>query len=110
MKKNISLLLIICMILTMLTGCKAAVSPTTTEATNLEQKNEAVTFVDGLGKSVTLKKNPQRVVCLYTSYLDVWDLAGEIVRHGRTICLVVGVHFMAEVRAPNIKGDAEKLG
>jgi iron complex transport system substrate-binding protein len=64
------------MIATILTGCKAAVSPTTTGSTNLEPKNESVTIEDGLGKTVTLKKNPQRVVCLYTSYLDVWDLAG----------------------------------
>lgn len=76
MKKNISLLLIICMIFSLMTGCKAAVSPTTTESTNIEAKNESVAFEDGLGKMVTLNKNPQRVVCLYTSYLDVWDLAG----------------------------------
>lgn len=37
---------------------------------------EIVTFIDGRGEEVNLKKNPQRVVCLFNSYLEIWDKAG----------------------------------
>nr|WP_303740638.1 ABC transporter substrate-binding protein [Lutispora saccharofermentans] len=37
---------------------------------------DSVTFIDGRDKEVTLKKHPQRVVCLFTSYLEIWDKAG----------------------------------
>lgn len=36
----------------------------------------AVTFVDAAGQTVTLKKNPQRVVGLYNSYIGLWAQAG----------------------------------
>ncbi|MDF2533749.1 MAG: transporter substrate-binding protein, partial [Clostridia bacterium] len=48
----------------------------TTEPVKKEEKSDTVTFTDNLGKTITIKKNPQRVVCLHTSYLDLWDLAG----------------------------------
>ncbi|SCG82160.1 Fe(3+)-citrate-binding protein yfmC Ferric-citrate-binding protein [Proteiniborus sp. DW1] len=35
-----------------------------------------VVFTDARGEEVTIKKNPQRVVCLYNSYLDIWDSCG----------------------------------
>ncbi len=76
MKKIIALIMILCMVLTMLTACNKAESPAAAEPTKLEAESDTVTVVDGLGKTVTLKKNPQRVVCLYTSFLDLWDLAG----------------------------------
>jgi iron complex transport system substrate-binding protein len=47
-----------------------------TEPAKPEEKPNTVTFVDSLGKTITMNKNPQRVVCLHTSYLDLWDLAG----------------------------------
>ncbi|MEA4960061.1 ABC transporter substrate-binding protein [Lutispora sp.] len=37
---------------------------------------DSVTFTDGRDQEVTLKKHPQRVVCLFTSYLEIWDKAG----------------------------------
>lgn len=46
------------------------------EPAKTEENKDSITFVDSLGKTVTLKKNPQRVVCLYTSYLDLWDMSG----------------------------------
>lgn len=76
MKKIITLILVICMITAMFTGCKVADVPTTAEPNNSVSESGSVTVVDGFGKTITLKKNPQRVICLYTSYLDVWDLAG----------------------------------
>jgi len=33
---------------------------------------ETVSFVDGRGEKVTLDKNPERVVVLFNSYLDLW--------------------------------------
>ncbi len=35
-----------------------------------------VVFTDARGKKVTIKKNPQRVVCLHNSFLDIWDSCG----------------------------------
>jgi iron complex transport system substrate-binding protein len=64
------------MIVTILTGCQAAGNETAAVPEAVESESGEITIVDGLGKTVTLKKNPQRVICLYTSYLDVWDLAG----------------------------------
>lgn len=55
---------------------KTAEPATTEEPVKVEEKIDTVTFIDNLGKTMTMKKNPQRVVCLYTSYLDLWDLAG----------------------------------
>jgi iron complex transport system substrate-binding protein len=76
LKKIITLIMIFCMVLTMITGCNKAESPTAAEAAKLESASDTITFIDGLEKTVTIKKNPQRVVCLYTSFLDLWDLAG----------------------------------
>lgn len=38
--------------------------------------DDNVSFTDGRGKKLTLKKNPERVVCLFNSYLEIWDSAG----------------------------------
>ncbi len=38
--------------------------------------DDSVSFTDGRGEKVTLKKNPERVVCLFNSYLEIWDSAG----------------------------------
>ena len=40
-----------------------------------EPDSSAVTFVDDLGRTVTVK-NPQRVACLLGSFAEVWQLAG----------------------------------
>ncbi|MBP1926159.1 iron complex transport system substrate-binding protein [Sedimentibacter acidaminivorans] len=42
--------------------------------------DEDVTFEDYTGEMVTIKKNPERVVCLYNSYLDIYySCGGEVV-------------------------------
>ena len=46
---------------------------------NIKINEEVVTFTDASGDEVTIKKNPQRVVCLYNSYLDIWDSCGGTV-------------------------------
>ncbi len=38
--------------------------------------DSTVTFVDATGESVTLNKNPKRVVGLYNSYINLWYQAG----------------------------------
>ena len=40
-----------------------------------EPDSSAVTFVDDLGRTITVK-NPQRVACLLGSFAQVWQLAG----------------------------------
>ncbi|MGB4439632.1 MAG: ABC transporter substrate-binding protein [Sedimentibacter sp.] len=46
---------------------------------NIIVNEEDVAFTDGRGEQVTIKKNPQKVVCLYNSYLDIWDNCGGTV-------------------------------
>lgn len=33
---------------------------------------DSITFIDGRDEEVTIKKNPERVVILFNSYLDIW--------------------------------------
>ena len=65
MKKLISVLLIA----PLLCGCAAEAEPSAAESA------DAVTFVDDLGRTVTVS-NPQRVACLLGSFAEVWQLAG----------------------------------
>ena len=46
---------------------------------NVKVNDSDVTFTDDRGQEVTIKKNPKRVVCLYNSYLDIWDKCGGTV-------------------------------
>ena len=40
----------------------------------------AVTFTDGLGRTVTAPKNPQKTVILYTSFTTLWyEAGGEVI-------------------------------
>ncbi|WP_192930102.1 ABC transporter substrate-binding protein [Alkaliphilus pronyensis] len=39
-------------------------------------EDESVTFVDALDQEVTIQKKPERVICLFNSYLDLWYLSG----------------------------------
>ena len=40
---------------------------------------DTVSFVDGRNKEVTIKKNPERVIALFDSYLEVWCKSGGTV-------------------------------
>lgn len=106
--KFLALLIIALMLITLITGCSkdnsSEVTPETsapsTEASNKEENNvsetstnneavseygvtindEDVTFEDYTGERVSIKKNPERVVCLYNSYLDIYySCGGEVV-------------------------------
>ncbi len=76
MKKAIILMIIFCTAVVLFTGCGKVENPPAAAPESLEASEDAITVVDALGKTVVLKKNPQRVVCLYTSYVDLWDLSG----------------------------------
>ena len=41
-----------------------------------EAKLESVTFTDSNGKEQTIKCNPERVVCVYESFVDLWASSG----------------------------------
>ena len=41
-----------------------------------EVGSDSLTFTDDLGRSVTVKKSPERVAALIGSFADVWQLAG----------------------------------
>ncbi len=88
-KKILSLVLIFVLIITTLTACKTKevdepVVKTDDTSQPLEAKEDikeeygititdkTVSFIDGRGEEVTLNKNPERVVVLFNSYLDIW--------------------------------------
>lgn len=93
----LSLLMVAVMIFTIATGCNKNTEvqkpeekvATKEDAEKKEQETESkykivvneadVTFTDDRGQEVTIKKNPQKVVCLYNSYLDIWDKCGGTV-------------------------------
>ncbi|NLL70748.1 MAG: ABC transporter substrate-binding protein [Epulopiscium sp.] len=53
------------------TGCISG-----TPTIKIEQNQEMLSFVDAFGDEVEVPMHPKRVVCLYHSYLELWDLAG----------------------------------
>ncbi|NLK44321.1 MAG: ABC transporter substrate-binding protein [Tissierellia bacterium] len=91
-KKILSLILVLALVATILTGCNTkerdeqiVQTGDITQETEANQDNrqeveeygititdETVSFIDGRGEEVTLKKNPERVVVIYNSYLDIW--------------------------------------
>lgn len=96
-KKNIiSILLILILSLSLVTACsnenKSVDKPDevvekendeTEENNEVEEpeygidiKENSVTFVDGRDKEVTISKNPERVIVLFDSYLEVWVKSG----------------------------------
>lgn len=89
------LVLVIVMVTSVFAGCGKSVNSANDTETgssnqaNAEQKKiksaseygvtlnkNSVVFTDARGKKVTIKKNPKRVICLYNSYLDIWDSCG----------------------------------
>ncbi len=101
--KKISLLLMLVLTLSMLAGCGAdesdkgegAASAKKEEvkedfkydyealAREVQVTEDMVTFTDGSGEQVSIKKNPERVIGLYNSYIDIWyncggDLVGRL--------------------------------
>ena len=87
MRKNLSIILICCLICLALAGCgnregvgHNAVSVEDTELNQNQtgvESETTVTFVDDLGRTVSVE-NPQRVIALISSFADIWYLAGGI--------------------------------
>lgn len=93
-KKLISLLLIIVLSIALITACtknnESTTKPVDTVGGNSEEnaegeekseygieiKDDSVTFIDGREEEVTISKNPERVVVLFDSYLEVWIKSG----------------------------------
>ncbi len=66
-------LLVICLVLTfLLTACG-------TQAPDISKGNRECTFLDDTGITVTLNKKPQKVAVLFSSYAQIWSLAGGTV-------------------------------
>ena len=63
-----SLIAVICLIAILLSACGTAVES--------GAGGDAVTFTDALERTVSVKKNPERVAALLGSFADVWTLAG----------------------------------
>ena len=94
MKKILTILLALCLVLSVFSGCSKTNDQTTAQSTeqntdsqestndteNGDNENkDSVTFIDALGEQITVKKSPQKVICLYNSYLDLWYEAGGTV-------------------------------
>lgn len=62
------LTILICMLALLLSACTGAGSTAARE--------DAVTFTDALGRTVSVEKNPERTASLLGSFADVWTLAG----------------------------------
>lgn len=95
--KLLVLLFALIMTLTVFTGCSnVETSNNANEENKVEEVDESktdviekygvvidektVTFTDARDKEVTIKKNPERVVCLFNSYMDIWyKCGGEVV-------------------------------
>lgn len=87
-KRTIAVIIIAALVLSLLSGCNvnkekdAAADGNEAAGESLKEEygvkigKDSVTFIDGRDQEVTLKKHPQRVVCLFTSYLEIWDKAG----------------------------------
>lgn len=99
MKKSkiLALLIAIIMIASVFTGCgnknevskdeqdevkeeeKEDVEEKASEEYGVKIEDDKVTFTDDRDKEVALNKNPEKVVCLYNSYLDIWYKCGGTV-------------------------------
>jgi len=85
MKRSVVVLLILFLMVSIFSGCSNTIveqgQVEEVSDSNVEQENEDyVDFKDALGENVKIKRNPQRVICLYNSYLDLWyDAGGEVI-------------------------------
>ena len=64
--KLLSFLLVLCLCLSLFTGCKKEASSSA----------GGISYTDALGRTVSLPKKPQRVAALLGSFADLWILAG----------------------------------
>lgn len=72
------LAIVLATLLFVLAGCSSSSSSNSSTSSQSESTDntETVTFTDDLGRTVTVNKNPQRVVAGMGSFADMWQLAG----------------------------------
>ncbi len=84
MKKSkiLILMLIVTLTLPLFTGCNNQKKEFVSKDKGVKHEHgiqideDTVTFTDARDKKVILDKNPERVVCLFNSYLDIWCKCG----------------------------------
>ncbi|MBU5440332.1 ABC transporter substrate-binding protein [Tissierella sp. MSJ-40] len=88
--KLLVLLLVVVMTTSIFTGCSNKETNNVSEEVEQEESaitesygikidENTVTFIDARDKEVTFDKNPERVVCLFNSFLDIWYKCGGTV-------------------------------
>ena len=63
--------------------------------------DDYVEFVDGRGESISIKKNPKRVVVLFSSFIDIWtrnggELVGMVEDDAKDISEIEGVEIVGK--------------
>ncbi len=113
MKKLVVILLVIISVVFVFSGCGNSEKQDENgadEASYVEINGDSVTFIDGRGEEVTLNKNPQKVISLYNSYLDLWVSAGgsdrvvgRIETRGDVSESVKDVEIVGSMTSPNVE-------
>lgn len=92
-KKRISIILILVLCITMLAGCKPKEIITVEEPKIVEEvankeeisaedeygiivNDNTVSFIDGREEEITVSKKPERVIVLFSSFIDIWTRNG----------------------------------
>lgn len=115
MKRNILLLLVIFIVSTMFfVGCSSKEVATENDVKTLADSvvidDNTVKFVDAMGDEITLDKNPQKVICLYNSYLDLWyEAQGEVIGRIKTKGAVPEEAKDVEIVGTMSQPNAEKI-
>ena len=65
------------------------------QASRTEDDDCYISFTDDLGREVTLSKKPSRVAVLFSSYAEIWTVAGG------EVAITVGESISRELVAPN---------
>ncbi|WBW99056.1 ABC transporter substrate-binding protein [Oceanirhabdus sp. W0125-5] len=124
MKKIVSVLLTMLLVLGVFSGCSNKNNEVNNNKTSVENSNsvekketssqesfkvpeyiineteDSITYKDPLGNENTFKKNPERVIVLHSSFIDLWYLAG-----GEAIARCSG-----STNVPEEATDVEQIG
>ncbi len=129
MKKILILVLIMCISISIFTACsnntevdneqtdQEASEQSVEETNNTKDFNTGVkiteneiSFKDASGDDMTLQKNPQKVICLYNSYLDLWyEAGGEVIGRVKTRSKVPEAAKNAEIVGKMSSPNVEKI-
>ncbi|SCX80597.1 ABC transporter substrate-binding protein [Alkaliphilus peptidifermentans] len=76
MKKFLILFLMLILCLSLMVGCKQEIQEADIGKAVGTESDESLKLVDYWDREVTFNEKPQRVIVLYTSFLELWSLAG----------------------------------